>query len=239
MNFKTIRHANEKSSLIVTIKRDSVWINSSDVDNDCWIYFMSQNSVTSFTDDHLEFQDAIENTTIVLDQQDEKNIVEIIGCIHNHRLDDDDFVSQHNSNFNNTCETISGMIKNSIVDENIFQYIKRQLNFNRIKLHDALSELLTFEQITTGDLSADDLEKVKDFWLINIETHQKNSIKYLNDELQLASDDNVIEEINNIIALVEDVSVEANDMLNDMDRFDDVVKYWPNLLLPAPLFVVK
>lgn len=240
MNYKTITHANKKSSLIITVRKNKKWIDSTLVKNNEWVYFLPLSGLAEeSTDKQLMFVDAVENVDVVLDAQDEKNIVQINGCIHSDTLSNTNLLTAVNNKFEKKCEIMRTNAGDSKMDECLYQYIKRQYNSQRVRLNDVLSDFLNFTEITTGQMSKTKLNRVRSFWMSNIKKHQKKSINYLNDELQAADDQEIVEEINKIISLVENVSVEAKEHLDGLEKFDHVVKYWPNLLLPAPEFVVK
>lgn len=240
MNFQTLTKANKKSSLVISVKKPQTWIDSTSIDNDVWIYHADVSSISRSADgSQLMFHDVIEKQDVVLSREDENNITQVAGCVHD---EDSQKITNVNDRFSATCDNIITRVDGMTLDNNTFQYVKRQLNIQRVVLYQTLGDFLSFTKVATGQMSEDELEQVRQFWLQQIKTHQQKSLKYLHVELQAAEqaeEQEIVDEINKIIDLVDDVIVQATEHLNKLKKFDHVVKYWPNLLLPAPDFVVK
>ena len=79
------------------------------------------------------------------------------------------------------------------------------------------------------------LNELKSVWLEQIHYHKNKAIKQL--ECQIDSVDTEEEKvaIEEILALVKDLDV--SDTINNFETVEDLITYWPPILLPAPVYV--
>ena len=81
------------------------------------------------------------------------------------------------------------------------------------------------------------IEQVKKKWIEIIHEHRDKAIKVLDNELQIANDENDTEAIDEIKLVKELMKDSVNDVdLSQLTTVKDVLLYWPPLLLPAPDF---
>ena len=93
------------------------------------------------------------------------------------------------------------------------------------------------------------LTQCKNKWIKRIEEYRKKSISYLQGEIERVSDLETTDEVNKDTYTIERESIEeildmvtnisfADDLTN-IKRIEDLGKYWPAILLPAPDFVLN
>lgn len=118
-------------------------------------------------------------------------------------------------------------------DESRFEKIRN------IRILDALQldELDDYTKLIKNDKSV--IEMLKTFWYSKIMERYNSVVKSLNEEFSIATDDIAVElnDIKNIITIIpKDVERE----LSNRHTRDEILSYWPLLLLPRPdLFDVK
>ena len=79
------------------------------------------------------------------------------------------------------------------------------------------------------------LDELKVIWLKQIEFHKALAAKYLQDEIASAATEEEKSAIQDVSALV--LELDESDTINNFDTVEDVITFWPSVLLPAPVFV--
>tara|TARA_R110002020_G_scaffold140551_3_gene312172 strand:- start:318 stop:1100 length:783 start_codon:yes stop_codon:yes gene_type:complete len=79
------------------------------------------------------------------------------------------------------------------------------------------------------------LDELKVIWLKQIEFHKALAAKYLQDEIASAATEEEKSAIQDVSALV--LELDESDTINNFHTVEDVITFWPSVLLPAPVFV--
>jgi len=119
-------------------------------------------------------------------------------------------------------------------DESRFEKIKN------IQLLDALQldDLDDYTKLIKNDKSI--IEVIRVFWYSKIMERYDSVVKSLNEEFSVAADDNIAVELNDIKNIITIIPKEAEKELSNRHTRDEILSYWPLLLLPRPdIFDIK
>lgn len=80
-----------------------------------------------------------------------------------------------------------------------------------------------------------DIDSLKEIWYKHLNISKVKALAYLRDELKLSKADFEKKSITDVIAMVDDLNI--NTELERIKSIDELLDYWPNILLPSPVFV--
>ena len=100
-----------------------------------------------------------------------------------------------------------------------------------------MSLCVVFEVNEIGDLYKKKLTDVKATWLDLIRRYRNHALSFLDTEQNEETDKETNEEIEAVKQLLRDIP--QDNSLEEFKTIDDVVSFWPVLLLPAPDFVAS
>ena len=114
--------------------------------------------------------------------------------------------------------------------------VKTETQMSFVDLHElnmtfdnkfTISQLILLEECT-------DLDHARSCWIKKLEERQAESIGYINKEISNASAPELVDELNNILELTKSTVPEAKTALSEKTCLQDIITYWPAILLPAP-----
>jgi len=124
-----------------------------------------------------------------------------------------------------------GMDKDQLYDDLVDYYVSRQ-SIDPLRLDEwYYKEYLDIDP--KADL-ANEIDKLKSIWKEQLSVHKQLSLDYLDREISKCGSDEEKDAVREIRALVEN---EEFDSKIDSMPVDELIAYWPSILLPAPAFV--
>jgi hypothetical protein len=111
-------------------------------------------------------------------------------------------------------------------------FFNEDVQLNRLKLA-CLLKLPSLDSFENG--GEDTLIRIKEVWKAQIELHKGEILKYLDSEINPSDalyDEETINEVKHLIC-----DFDTDLALKAIDTKDELFKYWPSILLPAPDFI--
>ena len=133
----------------------------------------------------------------------------------------------------------SGAIPEDILDTYRLKYFSCCDMNCRIRPEEAFL-LCKLEIDSIKSLKSIEIDSLKEKWKNLIHESKLKAEKVLQNEKDIAIKDKAfedVEEIDIIFSLLDEVMSDVDENLSQIDNVNDVLSYWPPLLLPSPVFV--
>lgn len=95
-----------------------------------------------------------------------------------------------------------------------------------------LNTMEDYENLLNGEKTVMDI--LKKFWHSKIMERYNNIISSLSNEESNVQENSFIEELKNIKKLIQTIPTEVKESLENLNTYEEVLYYWPPLLLPRP-----
>jgi hypothetical protein len=108
------------------------------------------------------------------------------------------------------------------------------VRFRNLKILDSLqlNTMEDYEHLLNGEKTVMDI--LKKFWYSKIMERYNTIISSLSNEESTAQENSFIEELKNIKKLIQTIPSDVEKSLELLNTYEDVLYYWPPLLLPRP-----
>ncbi len=132
-------------------------------------------------------------------------------------------------------DELVGSIDIQLTDEERDRY--KTLFFRPDLTGEQMALCVVFEIENIDDLHNKDVSSVKTVWLDLIRRYRNTALMFLDSELEGEGDSETVQEIEAVKQLLRDIP--QDNTLNEFNTIDEVISFWPVLLLPAPDFVCR
>ncbi len=177
----------------------------------------------------IHYMDMFTNTMSSIDVEN------TYGMVYNEEIskqEQKEQIEKHISTRMSLADTLGGSNRNKILYNNAPEFIARICT--ALELKDVYSDLTKLQHAET-------IEVIRKKWLIKINDHAEQASHTLNKEklqAELEDDQTTIEEIDIILAMLDDLPLESKVVLNQFHDCTQIFSYWPSLLLPGPDYLI-
>lgn len=114
--------------------------------------------------------------------------------------------------------------------------VRTETHMSFVDLHElntAFESKYSIEQLLLLQ-DCDDLDHARRCWVKKLEERQAESISYIEREIESATAPELVRELKSILELTKSTITEAKTALDNRSRLQDIISYWPAILLPSP-----